>query len=101
MLCLTPNFTNIPAMPNLPYGDRSGEAVYNYNQGVLFTVNIGLILDGVPTYVDLSTHPTLAQYSSMDVYFSVNFTSWGPTGTMVFVSTWPINQKVLEIKVGG
>ena len=62
-------------------------------------MEIAFILDGVPDFRNLTGTP-LEEYSQLDVYHNPVFTGFGTSSnTLTFTSTWPVEDKYLEIKV--
>ena len=60
-------------------------------------VEIAFILDGVERYRNL-TGTTLEQYKYLEVYANPMIMTFEPL-TLVFTSTWPVNDRVIEIRV--
>ena len=60
-------------------------------------VEIAFILDGVERYRNL-TGTTLEQYKYLAVYADPRIMTFEPL-TLLFTSTWPVNDRVIEIKV--
>ena len=60
---------------------------------------IAFILDGVPDFRNLTGTP-LEEYSQLDVFANPVFIGFGTSSnTLMFTSTWPVEDKYLEIKV--
>ena len=64
-------------------------------------VEIAFFLDAVPDFTNLSINANLSQYSQVAVFIPPTIPAWGQGGTKVFIPTWPVNDRYLEVKVGG
>ena len=74
------------------------QTVATVNQEKNIDIEIGILMDGVPDYRDLTT--TLPEYSSLTVYVNPVIEGFAPPRYAVtFTSTWPVSEKYLEIKV--
>ena len=63
-------------------------------------IEIDFILDGVPDFRNLTA--VLPEYDELNAYRNPNFTTFPPpTFTMTFTPTWPVEDKILEIRVCG
>ena len=63
-------------------------------------IDIDFILDGVPDYRNLTA--VLPEYDELNAYADPTFTRFPPpTFTMTFTPTWPVEDKILEIRVCG
>ena len=80
--------------------DRTRREVVTVNDELHIVVEISFVFDGVTAYRNLTNTP-LEKYSRLTVYANPIIEMFNPpTNTQTFIPTWPIKDRILEIKVG-
>ena len=77
---------------------RKRQTAGTVNEERNIDVELGFLLDGVPNYINLTEN--LPEFSRLDVFTNPDFPGFDPPSfSQTFTSTWPIEDKYLEIKV--